>query len=134
MSRCIICDEEVEFDVDVNDFPKCVYTLTSMNFICSKLCSKEYIVRASMELRTMDTSVVINLDEYSCIVCNSKQTKRCAGCKSIHYCCRHCQKLDWHRHKLSCSRYTRKFIKATKRVKKFIKYSVEAEELRTNKY
>lgn len=40
---------------------------------------------------------------FSCAICNSKQTKTCAGCKSTAYCGKACQKEDWRCHKLLCS-------------------------------
>ena len=28
--------------------------------------------------------------------------KKCTGCKTVHYCCKHCQVADWSSHKFSC--------------------------------
>lgn len=37
---------------------------------------------------------------FSCAICNSQETKTCAGCKSTAYCGKACQKEDWRCHKL----------------------------------
>ncbi|ETS87169.1 hypothetical protein PFICI_00997 [Pestalotiopsis fici W106-1] len=41
--------------------------------------------------------------KFSCAICNSKDAKTCAGCKSTAYCGKACQKADWPCHKLLCS-------------------------------
>ena len=38
----------------------------------------------------------------SCIVCEKPSSLKCAGCVSVNYCSRECQKSDWKRHKLDC--------------------------------
>ena len=37
-----------------------------------------------------------------CAACSGTALKICAGCYAAHYCCRACQKKDWHRHRNDC--------------------------------
>ena len=37
-----------------------------------------------------------------CAACSGTAVKMCAGCRATHYCCRACQKKDWHRHRNDC--------------------------------
>jgi hypothetical protein len=39
----------------------------------------------------------------TCVVCEeTRSTKRCGGCHTMHYCSAKCQKKDWRQHKLVC--------------------------------
>ncbi|KAF9700897.1 hypothetical protein EKO04_000902 [Ascochyta lentis] len=44
-----------------------------------------------------------------CAMCDKPSTQLCSGCKSIKYCSKSCQKLDWPIHKLICKTY-KKFL------------------------
>ena len=37
-----------------------------------------------------------------CQICGSKNAKCCSSCKSMYYCSKECQKLDWYNHKKEC--------------------------------
>ena len=37
-----------------------------------------------------------------CAASSGTALKICAGCYATHYCCRACQKKDWHRHRNDC--------------------------------
>ena len=37
-----------------------------------------------------------------CQICGSKNAKCCSSCKSMYYCSKECQKLDWYSHKKEC--------------------------------
>lgn len=41
-----------------------------------------------------------------CTMCDNVGTMVCSGCKSIHYCSKACQKIDWPIHKIICKDYT----------------------------
>lgn len=41
-----------------------------------------------------------------CTTCDESGTLICSGCKSIHYCSKACQKMDWPIHKIICKDYT----------------------------
>ena len=49
-----------------------------------------------------------NVTTGSCNRCNKDTTKKCAGCKSVHYCSRECQKQDWAKHKKFCKKHKQK--------------------------
>lgn len=42
--------------------------------------------------------------EYMCAKCRVGQPRmqKCSGCRTVHYCSKECQKLDWKRHKGTC--------------------------------
>ncbi|KAH7091650.1 hypothetical protein FB567DRAFT_617312 [Paraphoma chrysanthemicola] len=40
-----------------------------------------------------------------CTVCDNSGELACSGCKSIHYCSKACQKVDWPIHKIICKDY-----------------------------
>ncbi|KAH6644218.1 hypothetical protein C7974DRAFT_439480 [Boeremia exigua] len=40
-----------------------------------------------------------------CAMCDEPSTQLCGGCKSIRYCSKACQKLDWRIHRLICKTY-----------------------------
>ena len=42
----------------------------------------------------------------SCVLCSLAGSKTCGQCRSVQYCSRRCQKLDWPAHKLSCGAVT----------------------------
>mmetsp|Transcript_7354 Transcript_7354/g.6956 ORF Transcript_7354/g.6956 Transcript_7354/m.6956 type:complete len:114 (-) Transcript_7354:161-502(-) len=41
--------------------------------------------------------------DMSCFVCTKPAQKKCARCKVLAYCSRHCQKMHWSIHKQSCT-------------------------------
>lgn len=45
---------------------------------------------------------IIVYPKMSCQVCTVPTTKRCSGCKTIHYCSVECQKHDRRAHKRCC--------------------------------
>ena len=52
--------------------------------------------------RVVDNFFNIDLDRQCALCCISNNLMRCSKCKSIRYCCREHQILDWPQHKLEC--------------------------------
>ena len=42
--------------------------------------------------------------QMSCGVCGKEEGKRCAGCGTVAYCGKECQKAQWKDHKRTCRR------------------------------
>ena len=40
----------------------------------------------------------------ACFVCRKENPKTCSHCHNVSYCSKHCQKIDWKRHKVECRR------------------------------
>jgi len=43
-----------------------------------------------------------DLNDLNCNVCGRKNYFKCSKCKSVYYCSKECQKIDWKCHKKSC--------------------------------
>ena len=147
MSNCIVCKSAVECNLCESyedccsyachersefSYPRCRYQIGTKlpGHVCSLLCEREYSIQDTMHMRARGIDVA-DINEYSCLVCSSTDTRRCGNCMLVRYCGVHCQSVDWTRHKSSCRGHNQgKLIKATKKTKRYVKYSTEAHELR----
>lgn len=57
-----------------------------------------------MEQKREDVWSGKQFGKMACAVCGKEEAKRCAGCGTVAYCGRECQKEGWKKHKRSCMR------------------------------
>ena len=50
-------------------------------------------------LQEFKSNIAKSINSKPCKVCSNKTNSRCAGCKTVYYCNKKCQKKDWYDHK-----------------------------------
>ena len=60
--------------------------------------------KREMEQKREDVWSSKTFEKMSCDVCGQEDGKRCAGCGSVAYCGRECQREGWKKHKRFCTR------------------------------
>jgi len=134
MSNCIVCNGNpcLRGERSESSYLRRKFQIKTKlpGYVCSLLCDREYSIQETMHMRARGIDVA-DINAYSCLMCSSTDTLRCGNCLLVRYCGIHCQRGDWRRHKSSCRGYNQgKFIKASKKTKRYVKHSTEAHELR----
>ncbi|XP_044472071.1 ubiquitin carboxyl-terminal hydrolase 18-like [Mangifera indica] len=102
--------------VDLNWFVQFILTSFLIFFgllhLVKNTASKYFEVDANFEGTDrnrhdlMSSSIPIENDDFSCVVCANPGTKKCSRCKSVRYCSSTCQSTHWKSgHKTKCKDY-----------------------------
>jgi hypothetical protein len=73
--------------------------------VTAKIQESKMVLVSHAESFKRYLACAVNSIRDECAVCGKNTSKKCAGCKEVHYCSRECQTKDWSKHKKVCTKF-----------------------------